>query len=113
MNTYDGSYYGFPLKSQDDSEEDCRRTSWSVLVDGNWHEIVCCALDWREHDAADGLIKILSRSKHRTETLVTEALAEAQEIAGNEPNNNRIRIICKLLQKAINMERPKQCVIAK
>jgi hypothetical protein len=113
MHTYNESYYGFPLKSQDDSEPDCRRTSWSIQVDNNWHEIVCCALDWRERDASDGLIKILSESKRRTETLVTQALVEAQEIAGNEPNNNRIRIICKLLQDAINMERPKQCVIVK
>jgi len=113
MNTYDGSYYGFPLKSQDDSEPDCRRTSWSVQVDNNWHEIVCCSLDWRERDASDGLIKILAESKRRTETLVTQALVEAQEVAGNEPNNNRIRIVCRLLQDAINMERPKRCVIAK
>lgn len=106
------NYYGFPLQSQDDSEPDCRRTSWSVEVDGNWHEIICCSLDWRERDAADALLKILARSKHRTEELVTTALAEAQGIAGDEPNNNRIRLVCKLLQEAINYKQPKQCVIA-
>jgi hypothetical protein len=106
------NYYGFPLQSQDDSEPDCRRTSWSVEVDGNWHEIICCSLDWRERDAADALLKILARSKHRTEELVTAALAEAQSIAGDEPNNNRIRFVCKLLQEAINYKHPKQCVIA-
>lgn len=108
-----GQYYGFPLQSQDDSEPDCRRTSWSVKVDGEWHEIVCCALDWREKDAADALIKVLKRSKERTEQLVTAALVEAQQIAGNEPNNGSIRVICRLLQDAINMKRPKSCNIAK
>ena len=91
MDKYDGSYYGFPLKSQDDSEEDCRRTSWSVLVDGEWHEIVCCALDWREKDAADGLIKALIAGRKRTKELVTQALIEAQQIAGSEPKNAAIR----------------------
>ena len=112
MNDYDGTYYGFPLKSQDDSEPDCRRTSWSVLVDGEWHEIICCSLDWRGHDAADALLKILTQSKARTEELVNAALVEAQGIAGNEPNNNKIRIVCKLLQEALNHKQPKQCVIA-
>lgn len=107
-----GQYYGFPLQSQDDSEPDCRRTSWSVLVDGEWHEIICCSLDWRERDAADALLKILTRSKTRTEELVNAALVEAQGIAGDEPNNNRIRIVCKFLQEALNIKQPKQCVIA-
>lgn len=113
MRDYDGSYHGFPVKSQDDSEPDCRRTSWSVLVDNEWHEIVCCALDWREKDAADALIRVLKRSKERTEQLVTAALVEAQQIAGNEPNNSAIRVICRLLQDALHMERPKSCNIAK
>ena len=110
-DNYD-TYHGFPLQSQDDSEPDCRRTSWSVLVDGEWHEIVCCALDWREADASSALLRILTRSKHRTEDLITEALVEAQGIAGDDPNNNRIRVVCKLLQAAINHKQPKQCVIA-
>jgi hypothetical protein len=112
MNNYEGSYYGFPLKSQDDSEPDCRRTSWSVLVDDEWHEVICCSLDWREADAADGLLKILSRSKRRTEELVEHALVEAQALAGDEPYNNQIRIVCRLLQEALSIKQTKQCVIA-
>lgn len=104
MDTYDGTYHGFPLKSQDDSEPDCRRTSWSVLVDNEWHEIVCCALDWRERDAADALISVLKRSRENTRALATQALMEAQEIAGNEPNNNRIRLIANLLKKALHYD---------
>lgn len=102
MDKYDGSYYGFPIVSQDDSEPDCRRTSWSVLVDGEWHEIICCALDWREKDAADGLIKALVKGRERSKALVIQALIEAQTVAGNEPNNEAIRKITSLLKEAIN-----------
>ncbi len=102
MDTYDGTYHGFPLKSQDDSEPDCRRTSWSVQVDNEWHEIVCCALDWRDLDAAEGLLSVLKHSRDHTRALATQALIEAQEIAGNEPNNERIRLVCNLLKKALH-----------
>lgn len=104
MDTYDGTYHGFPLKSQDDSEPDCRRTSWSVLVDNEWHEIVCCALDWRENDAAGSLISVLKRSREHTRALATQALIEAQEIAGGEPTNDRIRLIVNLLKRALNYD---------
>lgn len=104
MDKYDGTYHGFPLMSQDDSEPDCRRTSWSVQVDNEWHEIVCCALDWREHDAASSLIGVLKRSREQTRVLATQALMEAQEIAGKEPNNDRIRLVCNLLKKALHYE---------
>jgi hypothetical protein len=108
MDTYDGTYHGFPLRSQDDSEDDCRRTSWSVLVDNEWHEIVCCALNWREDDAAQGLLSILNDSRTHTRMLATQALVEAQEIAGNEPTNERIRVITKLLQKALGYDETTQ-----
>lgn len=103
MNKYNGSYYGFPLMEQDDSEPDCRRTSWSVLVDGEWHEIVCCSLDWREQDAAKGLINALIKGRNRSIDLVTQALTEAQLIAGNEPNNESIRLVTALLKEALNI----------
>ena len=104
MHTYDGTYHGFPLQSQDDSEPDCRRTSWSVLVDNEWHEIVCCSLDWRENDAASAMIRVLKRSREHTRALATQALMEAQEVAGNEPTNERIRLIANLLKRALNYD---------
>lgn len=75
-----------------------------MLVDNEWHEIVCCALDWRENDAAGSMISVLKRSREFTRALATQALMEAQEIAGNEPNNERIRLITNLLKKALNYE---------
>jgi len=103
MSKYDGTYHGFPIIAQDDSEEDCRRTSWSVLVDGEWHEIICCALDWREKDAIEGLLSAVLQGRERSKRLVKQALIEAQTIAGNEPQNEDIRKVTALLKDALNL----------
>jgi hypothetical protein len=33
-------------------------------------------------------------------------------LAGDEPYNNQIRIVCRLLQEALSIKQTKQCVIA-
>ena len=107
MSEY-GEYYGYPIQSQDDSEPDCRRTSWSIKVDNEWHEIVTCALEWRDGDASNALIKILKRKVDRLDGLLMAARVESQELAGDEPYNIRIRVIVKILQQALNIDTGKK-----
>ena len=102
MNKAYDTYLGFPLVSEDDSEPDCRRTSWSVEIDGEWHEILCCSLDWRPVEAAQSVAKILARKHEQMKNHILEVIIDANEFAGNDPNDERFRMLIKQLKKAIN-----------
>jgi hypothetical protein len=103
MNTED-TYLGFPLHTQDDSEEDCRRTSYSIKIDDEWHEILCCSLDWRPTEAAQTTAKILARKYEQLKNHVMEVIIDANEFAGNDPEDDRFRHLIKQLKLAIKLK---------
>ena len=100
MNT-EGTYLGFPLSTQDDSEDDCRRTSFYIKIDDEWEEILCCSLDWRPTDAAQTTAKILARKYEQLKNHIMEVIIDANEFAGNAPEDDRFRHLIKQLKLAI------------
>lgn len=55
----DQTFLGWPLRSYDSSDDDCRRTSWEVKIEGVWYEIVSCGLRFDKKEAIKSIIQIL------------------------------------------------------
>ena len=55
----DQSFLGFPLRSYDSSDDDCKRTSWEVKIDGDWCEVVTCGLRFDPQEAVATICQIL------------------------------------------------------
>lgn len=55
----DQYFLGFPLRSYDSSDDDCRRTTWEVKIEGMWHEVVTCGLYFDKKEAVNSLCNIL------------------------------------------------------
>ena len=53
------TFMGLPLRSYDASDDDCRRISWDVKIDGVWHEIITCGLRFDRKEAIESLCRIL------------------------------------------------------
>lgn len=55
----DQFFLGWPLRYYDSSDDDCRRTTWEVKIDGVWHEVVTCGLRFDKKEAIKSIIEIL------------------------------------------------------
>lgn len=55
----DQHFLGFPLRSYDSSDDDCRRTTWEVKIEGVWHEVVTSCLSFDKKEAIESIIRIL------------------------------------------------------
>ena len=55
----DQHFLGFPLRNYDSSDDDCRRTTWEVKIEGVWHEVVTCGLSFDRKEAIESLCRIL------------------------------------------------------
>lgn len=53
------TFLGFPLRNYDSSDDDCRRTTWEVKIEGVWHEVVTCGLRFDRKEAIESIIRIL------------------------------------------------------
>ena len=53
------TFLGFPLRNYDSSDDDCRRTTWEVKIEGVWHEVVTCGLRFDRKEAIESIIQIL------------------------------------------------------
>ena len=54
-------FLGFPLRSHDASDDDCRRTSWEAFILGEWREIVTCGLRFSKEEAFKSIVSILKK----------------------------------------------------
>ena len=55
----DQSFLGFQLRSYDASDDDCKRTSYEVKIDGVWCEVVTSALGFDQKEAVESICQIL------------------------------------------------------
>ena len=55
----DQHFLGFPLRNYDSSDDDCRRTTWEIKIEGVWHEVVTCGLSFDRKEAIESLCRIL------------------------------------------------------
>ncbi len=55
----DQHFLGFPLRNYDSSDDDCRRTTWEVKIEGMWCEVVTCGLRFDEKEAVESICRIL------------------------------------------------------
>jgi hypothetical protein len=53
------SFLGFPLRSYDSSDDDCKRTSYEVKIDGVWCEVVTSGLNFDPQEAVATICQIL------------------------------------------------------
>ncbi len=53
------SFLGFPLRSYDSSDDDCKRTSYEVKIDGVWCEVVTSGLNFDTQEAVTTICQIL------------------------------------------------------
>jgi hypothetical protein len=55
----DQHFLGFPLRNYDSSDDDCRRTTWEIKIEGVWHEVVTCGLSFDRKEAIESICRIL------------------------------------------------------
>lgn len=55
----DQHFLGFPLRSYDSSDDDCRRTTWEVKIEGVWCEVITCGLRFDKKEAVESICRIL------------------------------------------------------
>lgn len=55
----DQYFLGFPLRNYDSSDDDCRRTTWEVKIEGVWHEVIACGLSFDRKEAIESICRIL------------------------------------------------------
>ena len=55
----DKCFLGFPLRSYDSSDDDCRRTTWEVKIEGVWCEVITCGLRFDKKEAIESICRIL------------------------------------------------------
>jgi hypothetical protein len=53
------SFLGFPLRCYDSSDDDCKRTTWEVKIEGRWEEVVTSALRFDKQEAVQSICQIL------------------------------------------------------
>lgn len=55
----DQHFLGWPLRNYDSSDDDCRRTTWEVKIEGVWHEVISSGLSFDKKEAIESIIRIL------------------------------------------------------
>lgn len=87
----DGTFFGYPLRSLDASEEDCRRTDWEAKINGKWQEVNVGTLgyDFNEKHAMEAVIRCLQHDyeelKKKLEELESDRQSQ-QEMAASMRN---------------------------
>lgn len=59
LHPSDQHFLGFPLRSYDSSDDDCRRTTWEVKIEGVWCEVITCGLRFEKKEAVESICRIL------------------------------------------------------
>lgn len=59
LHPSDQHFLGFPLRSYDSSDDDCRRTTWEVKIEGMWCEVITCGLRFDKKEAVESICRIL------------------------------------------------------